>query len=61
MWDFQMGRALGLMLRTLPFLLFRLAVYFGVALAYVPMTGVGAGFGWGIGGMGDEGFRAAST
>lgn len=61
MWDFQMGRALGLMLRTLPFLLFRLAVYFGVALAYVLMTGVGAGVGWGIGGMGDEGFRAAST
>ncbi|MFP4137417.1 MAG: hypothetical protein ACLFSR_03575 [Halomonas sp.] len=61
MWDFQVGRALGLMVKTLPFILFRLAVYFGVALAYVLMTGVGAGIGWGIGGLGDEGFRAAST
>lgn len=61
MWDFRIGQALGLMLRTLPFLLFRLVVYFGVALAYVLMTGVGAGIGWGIGGMGDEGFRTAST
>ncbi|SEK66070.1 hypothetical protein [Halomonas daqiaonensis] len=61
MWDFRIGQALGLMLRTLPFILFRLVVYFGVALAYVLMTGVGAGVGWGIGGFGDEGFRAAST
>ena len=61
MWDFKIGTALGLMVKTLPFLLFRLAVYFGVALAYVLMTGVGAGVGWGIGGFGDAGFRAAST
>lgn len=61
MWDFKIGQALGLMLKTMPFILFRLAVYFGVALAYVLMTGVGAGVGWGIGGLGDAGFRAAST
>jgi hypothetical protein len=61
MWDFKIGQALGLMLKTLPFIFFRLAVYFGVALAYVLMTGVGAGVGWGVGGLGDEGFRAAST
>nr|WP_298248999.1 hypothetical protein [uncultured Halomonas sp.] len=61
MWDFRIGQALGLMLRTLPFVLFRMFVYFGVALAYVLMTAAGAGVGWGIGGMGDEGFRAAST
>jgi hypothetical protein len=61
MWDFRIGQALGLMLRTLPFIIFRMAVYFGVALAYVLMTGVGAGVGWGVGGFGDEGFRAAST
>lgn len=61
MWDFRIGQALGLMLRTLPFIIFRMLVYFGVALAYVLMTGVGAGVGWGIGGMGDEDFRAAST
>ncbi|NAW33452.1 hypothetical protein [Halomonas alimentaria] len=61
MWDFSIRRALGLMLKTLPFIIFRLMVYFGVALAYVLMTGIGAGVGWGIGGFGEEGFRAAST
>ena len=61
MWDFQIGRALGLMLQTLPFVLRRMAVYFGIAVAYILMTGVGAGVGWGIGGFGDEGFRASST
>ncbi|WKD27964.1 hypothetical protein NDQ72_18300 [Halomonas sp. KG2] len=61
MWDFRLGQAIGLMLRTLPFIIFRLVVYFGVALAYVLMTGIGAGVGWGVGGFGDEGFRAAST
>ncbi|MGM0561282.1 MAG: hypothetical protein ACQETX_09490 [Pseudomonadota bacterium] len=61
MWDFSVGRALGLMGQTLPFLLLRIAVYFGVAVAYVLMTGVGAGVGWGIGGFGDAGFQAGST
>lgn len=61
MWDFEVGRALKLMVRTMPFVLFRLAVYFGVALGYILITGMGAGVGWGIGGFGDEGFRAAST
>ncbi|WP_022729985.1 hypothetical protein [Fodinicurvata sediminis] len=61
MWDFSVGRALGLMGQTLPFLLLRIAVYFGVAVAYVLMTGVGAGVGWGIGGFGDAGFQAGAT
>ncbi|MBV0914122.1 hypothetical protein [Anianabacter salinae] len=61
MWDFSVGRAFGLMLKTLPFVLLRVAVYFGAALAYVLATGVGAGIGWGIGGFGDEGFRASTT
>ncbi|WP_417249460.1 hypothetical protein [Celeribacter sp.] len=61
MWDFSIGRALKLMVATLPFILLRMAIYFGAALAYVLMTGVGAGIGWGIGGFGDEGFRAATT
>ncbi len=61
MWDFQVGRALGLMFRTMPFVLLRMAVYFGAVIAYVLMTGVGAGVGWGIGGLGGEGFRATST
>lgn len=61
MWDFSIGQALGLMARTMPFILLRIAVYFGVAIAYVLMTGVGAGVGWGIGGFGDAGFRAGAT
>lgn len=61
MWDFSVGRALGLMLKTLPFVLLRMAVYFGAALAYVLVTGAGAGIGWGIGGFGDSGFQASAT
>lgn len=61
MWDFSIGGALGLMGRTLPFILLRIAVYFGIAVGYVLVTGVGAGVGWGIGGFGDADFRAAST
>jgi len=61
MWNFNIGSALGMMLRTLPFLLLRLAVYFGITLGYILITGAGAGIGYGIGGFGDEGFRAATT
>lgn len=61
MWDFEAGRALKMMLRTMPFVLFRLVVYFGVALGYILVTGMGAGVGWGVGGFGDEEFRASST
>ncbi|WDR05483.1 hypothetical protein PSQ90_14540 [Devosia rhodophyticola] len=61
MWDFSISRALGMMGRTLPFIIFRMVVYFGMAVAYVLVTGVGAGLGWGVGGFGDEGFRASTT
>ena len=61
MWDFSVTRAFGLMVATLPFVLLRMAVYFGAALAYVLMTGAGAGIGWGIGGFGDSGFQTNAT
>jgi len=61
MWDFSIGGALGMMGRTLPFIVLRMAVYFGITLGYILVTGVGAGVGWGIGGFGDEGFRASTT
>jgi hypothetical protein len=61
MWDFSIGRALAMMVQTLPFILLRMAVYFGVAVGYVLVTGTGAGIGYGIGGFGDEEFRAGST
>lgn len=61
MWDFSIGRTLGLMGQTLPFLAFRVIVYFGIAVAFVLVTGVGAGVGWGIGAFGDPDFRAGTT
>lgn len=61
MWDFSIARTFGLMGQTLPFLLFRIIVYFGIAVAFVLVTGVGAGVGWGIGAFGDADFRAGST
>ncbi|MEQ1901117.1 MAG: hypothetical protein ABL866_10330 [Devosia sp.] len=60
MWDFSIQRSLGLMLRTAPFILFRIVVYAGIAIAYVLVTGVGVGVGWGVGAFGDFDFRAAA-
>ncbi|MFT0850259.1 hypothetical protein VRY85_05690 [Achromobacter sp. F4_2707] len=61
MWDFSIGRSLSLMRQTLPFIALRCAVYFGIALAYVLMTGIGAGVGWGIGALGTENFQATAA
>ena len=60
MWDFSIGRTLGLMGQTLPFIVFRIVVYFGIAVAYVLVTGVGVGIGWGVGAFGSPDFRAGS-
>lgn len=61
MWDFSLGTSINLLVRTMPFILLRCAVYFGITLAYILMTGVGAGVGYGIGGFGDESFQATTT
>jgi hypothetical protein len=61
MWDFSISKALGLMVRTLPFLVFRMVVYFGISVAMILLTGTGAGIGYGIGVFGDEDFQATST
>ncbi len=61
MWDFSIGGALGMMRQTMPFILLRIAIYFGISLGYILATGAGAGVGWGIGGFGDADFRATST
>lgn len=52
--DFRIGEVISLLGRTLPFLVFRFLVYFGITLAYVLITGVGAGIGYGIGFIGGE-------
>ena len=61
MWEFSIFKALGLMVRTAPFILFRVLVYFGISAALILVTGAGAGVGYGIGHFGDEAFRASST
>ncbi|WP_428546569.1 hypothetical protein [Profundibacter sp.] len=61
MADFSFGVSMRLMRKTAPFILFRMAVYFGIAAAYVIVTGTGAGIGWGVGAMGDQDFRASAT
>lgn len=49
MWDFDIGRTLGIMVRTWPFIALRLVVYFAITVAYVAATGAGAGVGYGLG------------
>jgi hypothetical protein len=49
MWDFSVGRSFALMGKTMPFILFRLVVYVGIAVAYLLATGIGAGTGFGVG------------
>lgn len=60
MWDFSIGRSFSLLMRTLPFVLLRAAVYFGITLAYILATGTGVGIGWGVGAFGDAEFRATA-
>lgn len=54
MWDFDTGRTIGILIRTLPFILMRMAIYFGITLAFILSTGIGAGIGYGIGNIGDD-------
>src|SRR5262245_27195787 len=46
MWDFSLGRAVGAMFRTWPFIVLRMVAYFAVGLAYILMAGIGGGTGW---------------
>ncbi len=61
MWDFSIRRSAQILLKTFPFVLLRCAVYFGMALAYVLITGIGAGLGWTIGALGTPDFQATAT
>ena len=54
MWDFDLGRVFALMIKTLPFLIFRLLVYIGITLVYVLVTGGGAGVGYVAGKVGGD-------
>lgn len=61
MWDFNLSQALGLMLRTMPFIGLRCAVYFGITLAYVLVTGLGVGIGWSVGALGTADFQRSAA
>ncbi len=61
MWDFSIAKALGLMIRTAPFLIFRALVYFAITATLIAVTGAGAGIGYGVGLFGDEDFQTSST
>jgi len=54
MWDFSVNRTLGLMVQTLPFILMRMVVYFGITIAYLIATGAGALVGYGVGHVSDD-------
>jgi hypothetical protein len=58
MWDFDIGTSLSVLRRTFPFILLRMAVYFGITVAYFLVTGVGAGTGFLVGAFGDAAFQA---
>ena len=49
MWDFDIGRTLGIVIRTWPFVILRMSVYFSITVAYIVSTGAGAGIGYGVG------------
>ena len=35
MWDFSISKTLGIMMKTMPFILFRMLVFFGITIAYI--------------------------
>ena len=60
-WDFNITQAIGLMGRTMPFLILRLAVYIGIALIYTLVTAVGATIGDGVGSVGSSGGQGSGA
>ena len=54
MKDFKVGEIIALLRKTAPFLAFRFLIYFGITIAFVLMTGVGAGLGYGVGAIGGD-------
>ena len=53
MWDFSISNAFGAMVRTMPYLVVRMLVYFGIALLYIVATGGGGAIGYGFTSFGD--------
>ena len=53
MWDFSIGRTIGILARTMPFILMRMVIYFVITLTFILATGTGAGIGYGVGSLSD--------
>lgn len=54
MWDFDISKTLGIMMKTMPFILLRMAIYFGITLGYMLAIGAGSGIGYGVGQLGSD-------
>ncbi|MBN9071440.1 MAG: hypothetical protein J0H34_07490 [Rhizobiales bacterium] len=61
MWDFEIGRTVGIVVRTWPFVLLRIVVYVLITLAYILATGTGAGVGYGVGNIFPDGSAVATA
>lgn len=61
LWDFSLSGALGAMRKTAPFILVRMAVYFGIALFYIFATGGGGLVGYGVTAFGDADSRGGGA
>jgi hypothetical protein len=53
-WNFSFGRAIDMVVKTLPFIVLRLIVYAGIAVGYVVTVGIGGALGWGFGHLGAD-------
>jgi hypothetical protein len=54
MWDFSIGKTIGILLKTMPFIVMRMVIYFAITLAFILATGAGAGIGYGVGSVSDS-------
>ena len=54
MWDFSFSKAIGMVIKTLPFVILRMLVYFGIGFAYLLTIGAGALVGYGFGHIGSS-------
>lgn len=61
MWDFNISTAFKLMVKSAPYIGFRLIVYLGIAFAFAIVGCILAGVGWIIGLLGDDAFQASAA
>ncbi len=52
--DFQIGKTFNALMKTLPFIIFRLLIYLGIAVGYLLVIGIGASIGYFLTSFGDE-------